>query len=315
VPLPPVDGGPEAIETLLREALDLQTRMPSSSAKSPSTPNRSMVFDTEAAPAPMADIFSVMSAAVLEQRTGENVHVAPRHAGANAYLEIENEKPPLFQSFEDFRKEFQKALIPSMSRQKFEQEALKNPTVGQTIPGKGIYLGVWQPKDRDGTSLGKAFNVYAAPEDLTDKSGKRTLLTFKKTAKRITALRNWHGHDGGNYENDTALYTALANGSYKGEWFIPTRDLLLGSDIDGNKVQSDNLYASKDKRDFKGTFIITGTGSHGNYPEYYWSLAEHRDFSYFVWCARLADGGGGWSNKDLSRQSCRPVRVEALAIQ
>jgi hypothetical protein len=46
---------------------------------------------------------------------------------------------------------------------------------------------------------------FAAPEDLADDSGKKVLLQFKDAAERMTALRNWHDHDGGNFANDTAL--------------------------------------------------------------------------------------------------------------
>ena len=201
------------------------------------------------------------------------------------------------------------------ARKQAEEEARKKPQIGQTIPGKGVYMGVWTPKDRSGNSLGKSFAVYAAPEDLTDDSGQRTLLTFQDTAKHLTTKRNWHGYDGGNFVNDTALYNALRSSLYHGEWFIPTRDLLAGSDLDGNKgVYSDNLIASKDKGDFKEKLVTSGSGSNKNYPEYYWSLAEHRDDSYYVWCARPADGDVDYSLKDLYRVSCRPVRLEALNI-
>lgn len=33
----------------------------------------------------------------------------------------------------------------------------------------------------------------------------------------MTTLCNWHGHDGGDYANDADLYSALRNGSYKGQ--------------------------------------------------------------------------------------------------
>jgi hypothetical protein len=178
--------------------------------------------------------------------------------------------------------------------------------------GKGVYIGQWQPKDRNGKSLGKTCAVYAAPEDLTDKSGRKLVATFKDTAKRMTALRNWHGHDGGDFANDTALYRGLADGSAFGKWFIPTRDLLTGTDLNGNKVQNDNLVAHKDKLG-EITTAREGCGSY-EYPNYYWSLSEHRDVSHGVWCARLADGVGDWDGIDTNRQPCRPCRVEALTI-
>ncbi len=193
-----------------------------------------------------------------------------------------------------------------------QTETLKVPQIGQTIAGKGVYIGQWQPKDRRGRSLGKTFAVYAAPEDLTDASGQKLVATFQDSAKRMTGLRNWHGHDGAGVANDTQLYRGLADGSAIGKWFIPTRDLLVGTDLDGNKVQNDNLVAHKDKLG-EITTSREGCGSY-DYPNYYWSLSGHRDSSYGVWCARLADGVGAWDFKDVIRQSCRPCRVEVLTI-
>jgi hypothetical protein len=37
--------------------------------------------------------------------------------------------------------------------------------------------------------------------------------------------------------------------------------------------------------------------------------AQHRDYSYGVWCARPADGDVDYYGKGSSRLSCRPVRV------
>jgi hypothetical protein len=196
-----------------------------------------------------------------------------------------------------------------------EEEARKNPQIGQTVAGKGVYVGVWAPKDRDGKSLGKTFAVYAAPEDLTDASGKKLVATFKDAARELASKRNWHGADGGEYASDTALYKGLADGSAISKWFLPTRDLLVGTDIDGKKVQDDSLYAHKDKSDLKGTFTTSRDGCGGyDYPNYYWSLSEHRDDRSDVWCARLAAGGGVWNTKDGHRLSSRPCRVEALSL-
>jgi hypothetical protein len=191
-------------------------------------------------------------------------------------------------------------------------DTVKLPQIGQAIEGKGVYIGQWQPKDRKGKSLGKTFAVYAAPEDLTDESGRKLVATFQDTAKRMTALRNWHGHDGGDFANDTALYRGLADGSAIGKWFIPTRDLLTGTDLDGNKVQNDNLVAHKDKLG-EITTSRENCGSY-DYPNYYWTLSELRGDSGYVWCARLADGGVGWNSKVFHRHSFRPCRVEALTI-
>ena len=174
-------------------------------------------------------------------------------------------------------------------------EPLKNPQIGQTIEGKGIYLGVWEPKDREGRSLNRKFAVYAAPEDLKKTSGGNLLKNFRDMAQEVASLKNWHGADGGSFANDAALYTALKDGTGVGKWFIPPRDLLIGTDLNGVKVRDDTLYAHRNTGDFNNSFTTMDNGSDGNsgYAVWYWSCTEHRASSYVVWCARLADGGDG----------------------
>ncbi len=191
---------------------------------------------------------------------------------------------------------------------KLNNEVVLTPNqIGMMIEGKGVYMGTWEPKDRDDSNIGKTFNVFAAPEDLTDASGTKVLVTFNEAARQVTSLRNWHGHDGGNFANDTALYNALKNGTYNGEWFIPTRDLLCGKDLAGNKVRGDNLYDHRDTGDLKGTFT-TASGSAN--AHWYWSCTEPRGNSSDVWAVRFSDGDDDWSGKDIHRLSCRPCRVE-----
>jgi len=192
------------------------------------------------------------------------------------------------------------------------QFASSDLEIGQTVTGKGIYTGVWEPKDRQGKSLGKKYAVYAAPEDLNDSNGKKVLLTFKKAAEEVGKLKGWHGHNGANYGNDTAVYKALKNGSYQGEWFIPTREILHGKDLNGNKVQNDNLYDHKDTGDFAGTFTTRASSS--DYAYWYWSSTEDRDTADYVYAVRFTDGHGGWHSTDNSRLSVRPVRLEELTI-
>ena len=90
---------------------------------------------------------------------------------------------------------------------KAEENPKKSP--GQIIPGQGIFLGRYAPKDREGNSLGKIFNVFAAPEDLTDAAGNKGIFKYVDAVKRIASLKNWHGHDGTNYATDKELYKAL----------------------------------------------------------------------------------------------------------
>jgi hypothetical protein len=174
--------------------------------------------------------------------------------------------------------------------------------VGQLVAGQGVYIGQYAPKDRDGNSLGKIFNVFAAPQDLggTEK--------YVDAVKHVAQLKNWNGFDGTNYATDRELYKAIKDGSYNGGWIIPTRDLLSGKDVDGNKTQSGNLLAAKDAGALKDTFK-TSSGSGSDCPVWYLSSTEFRDYPSYVHIVRLSDGYAGWCRKDDFRLSCRPVRL------
>jgi hypothetical protein len=76
----------------------------------------------------------------------------------------------------------------------------------------------------------KAFNVFAAPEDLTDESGKKLVATFKDTAQAHDGIAElarprWRRLR----RTIRRLYWGLSDGSAIGKWFIPTRDLLIGN--------------------------------------------------------------------------------------
>jgi len=203
---------------------------------------------------------------------------------------------------------------PQPSADAAPEIVVSSPLVlGRLVPGKGIYTGTWEPKDRDGRPIGQTFNVFAAPTDLTDSSGKKAVLTYNDAVKELGHLRNWHGHDGGTFKNDTALYEALKNGTVPDQWFTATRELLCGKDVDGNDVRTEHLLGLHDKGDFKGTFNTTQGSGDNKYHNWYLSCTEHRDDRAIVWATRLPDGDADWINKALIRLSSRPCRVE-LAI-
>ena len=185
--------------------------------------------------------------------------------------------------------------------------------IGQKIADKGIFFGVWEPTDRNGRVLRKKFNLFAAPEDLTDNSGKRMLLLYNQTVKQVAGLRNWHGHDGGNFINDAALYIALKGNGYKGEWFIPTLDLLRGGDVDYHLVrEGNNLYELRNTGDFRNTFAPYGTGFGS--ALWYWSCTVHRDYPTRVCDVWFRDGIRDWGRGGYPHHSCRPCRAEPLDI-
>ena len=197
---------------------------------------------------------------------------------------------------------------------KAEAEVLANAQIGQMIAGHGVFIGVWTPKDRAGNSLGKTFNVFAAPQDLTNTSGQKVVLRYVDAVKRIAGLRGWNGFDGTHYATDKELYKALKDGSYNGGWIIPTRELLVGTNLltgtdpGGNQTQPDNLYTHKEKGVLKSTFTIATSKS--ACPDWYWSSTEHRNEPTFVCVVRFLDGDAVWYLKNDVGSSCRPVRLE-----
>ena len=166
---------------------------------------------------------------------------------------------------------------------------------------EGVFIGQYAPKDRDGISLGKIFNVFAAPQDLGGRE------TYVDTVKHISQLKNWNGFDGTNYATDKELYKAIKDGSYNGGWIIPTRDVLTGKDVDGNNTQSGNLLDAFKKGALKDVKTSSGSGSYC--PDWYWSSTEGRDCPSFVHDVRLSDGYESWDPKDGGRLSVRPVRL------
>jgi hypothetical protein len=184
-----------------------------------------------------------------------------------------------------------------------------DPQPGQLIAGKGVFIGTWSPKDRDGNSLNKTFNLFAAPHDLgLDENGRGTKLvaTYNKAAAHVAGLQDYHGYNGFNHNvsgqgkhvpPDEALYDALRNGSYNGEWFVPPKDVL-----------DDNLYQNKDKGDLSGTFVTSSSGS--DHAHWYWSCTEHPDYWSSVCSVSFTDGDGVWDAKGLCKLSVRPVRAE-----
>jgi hypothetical protein len=179
--------------------------------------------------------------------------------------------------------------------------------IGRQIEGRGVFIGTWQPE-----GLSQKFNIFAAPEDLTNENGEKELYTYKDAVTRIAELKDWHGFDGTNYADDSELYRALKNRNYNSGWFIPPSELLTGKLLDGETIQPDNLYDYREKGSLSGSFC---TGAAKAYSadsgvEAYWSSTE--DVGTYAWWADFLNGRRGWGRKEGSQLSCRPVRLEAV---
>jgi len=181
--------------------------------------------------------------------------------------------------------------------------------IGQVVEGKGVYQGTWSPSDSNGRSLGKTFDLYAAPEDIRDDSGDNLLMTFNDAVRHVSRLQNWHGHNGGNFENDKAVMQAVRKNPEQLEnWFISTREILHGQNADGEKVQDDHLYGNREKMPSGGEFVTRNNGS--GLAHCYWSCTEHREHASSVYVIAFTDGDDGWARKDNGELSTRPVRAE-----
>lgn len=184
--------------------------------------------------------------------------------------------------------------------------------IGQTVSGKGIYAGRWQPEDRYGKRLGKTLHVFAAPTDLQNTSGNRLLLTFEEAVAHVAKL-DLLGHKGFECPSDGFLYKVLADGTGIGKWFIPPKELLRGTDRDDAEVHANSLFALRNSGAFNGTFDTTGGGGNaGWYPSWYWSCSERRGYQSSVWGMWFSDGHGGWHYRDNGRLSCRACFVELV---
>ena len=187
------------------------------------------------------------------------------------------------------------AKPPKPQKPSFDPSKLE---IGQMVEGKGVYIGEWQPKDRDDQSLGKTFDLYAAPQDVVDEQRNKILLTFNDAATHVAGLQNWHGHNGVDLRNDIAVYDAIREGRLEEleKWFIPTREIV-----------KENLYKNKDKGDLKGKF----TDKRGSVSaHWYWSCTEPPGDSSYVYNVNFTDGDDDWDGKGLYKLSTRPVRAE-----
>ncbi len=210
----------------------------------------------------------------------------------------------------------------------FSYEDVQAHEPGLLVQGEGIFVGLWTLKFANGNSLGVACEVWAAPEDLKNAPRVDGLKTYNETVQAVALLRQWHGHDGGNFANEAAIIDSLdkavkrhakqyasAAGAWfepagADKWFIPSRILLDGKAYNANgnfePVQDENLYDLRDMGAFQDTYT-TQEGS-PNAP-WYWSSSEHRVHADYVWNVRFTDGHDDWDPKDNTRLSCRPVRV------
>ncbi len=123
----------------------------------------------------------------------------------------------------------------------------------------------------------------------------------------MASLKDWHGFDGADFEDDRALYKALKDGSYDGTWFIPPLELLNGKTPDNEDIQPDHLYGRRDQGNLKDTFTTAADESFGSW---YWSCTVHHAAASEVYGVDFSDGVSNWLDRAFQSQSVRLVRLE-----
>ncbi len=191
--------------------------------------------------------------------------------------------------------------------------------IGRTFEDKGVFIGTWEPTGKNGSSLGKIFNVFAAPEDLTDDKGQKLMLTFNQATTHVAKMKNWHGHDGGDFANQDALIKALRKDSYKGEWVIPPIEMMAFLDDKGEVSRRGILVLVSDIGEFDGGDLAGTFEKVGNSAtsQMYWTCTEtpnDPDYMYY------ADMSGDTTRKlinylgrDKNKLATRLVRLEPRA--
>ena len=190
----------------------------------------------------------------------------------------------------------------------------QTPEVGQWIRDKGIYIGTWEPTDEKGKSLDKIFDLYAAPEDLKKDTVNRLSMTFNDAACYVSRLKDWFNYDGSNLKSDKDVMEAVKNNPKElSKWFIPTIELLIGQDANGNKVQNTNLYDKKEKMPHGSEFstkTVDDLSDVLNVSTWYWSCTEQEKNASFVYNVSFSGGKQTHSRRDNFHMFTRPVRAE-----
>ena len=201
-------------------------------------------------------------------------------------------------------------LEAALARIEAVAEIIANAKPGQMIEGHGIFFGIVEIEDKEGTGLKKSFNAFAAPEDLTDEEGKKAFYTYTDTIARVVSLKDWHGFDGADCKTAEDIYAALRDGGYGGGWIIPPSELLAGRNAAGSLVRTDNLFIYKNTGALKDTFATVAVPSLSFFPDWYWSSTEAHNQDAFVRSAQFSNPTNSIDNKDKRPLGCRLIRLE-----
>lgn len=160
--------------------------------------------------------------------------------------------------------------------------------IGEAVAGGDIFFGVWTPVDRRGNRLGKTFNLFAQPRDISVEK-------FLDLQKRVAGLPNGFNHKAARKAPDAELFEALQSGAYKGEYFIPPMDVLH------------MLYRKRNVGEFRNTFADE---KFPGFSLWYWSCTRSQDDLSYMQYKRFSDGYESSERKNFLSLSARLVRAE-----
>jgi hypothetical protein len=193
--------------------------------------------------------------------------------------------------------------VPPVDLQIEDNGRLLDKDIGFYVKNKGIYMGTWVPRNDDGNYLGRVFNVFAAPEDLKDWNSARLMTSFNYAVGHISSLPSYLGHEHFNHdvkdvEADEAIYKAIRDSKYDGEWFIPTKSIL-----------ADNLYKNRERL-HKDNELLVDRFKLWKEAKYLSCTPYYKD-NEKISGVNFSSGGIAFSaKKDEGKMIARLVRVE-----
>jgi hypothetical protein len=233
----------------------------------------------------------------------------------------------------------QKKKDAAAAEKRRKENEIKNAKPGDYVEGCGVFIGAWTPLGANGKKLGPTFNIFTTKEDLrAEKDPARFDLekfkpvsaepalyapahqtfTYHGAAAAVSQMNEEQGYDVRSYDDDAALYAALKDGSYGGQWIIPPRELVDGFSL--RKPDAPHfLYKYRGEGSLSDTFVTECPDDWEDdvYPQCYWSCTTS------IWSenegkrAAVSFAGDGMSMLDMkqNRASIRPVRLEPVKAQ
>jgi hypothetical protein len=151
--------------------------------------------------------------------------------------------------------------------------------------------------------ISQNYKLFAAPSDLLKtsphKRDERLQKNFDDALKYLATLDNYHGHKGFDHNvsgltPQQALYQSLKDETYKGEWALPTDEILAV------------FYKNRHRGEMMGTFAETSNGIDTSHI-YASCTSENSEFAKVM---NFADGNISWNKKDAGTTSLRLFRLE-----